>query len=788
VNKAIKNILQALVCFLFLTPFATAQDKQPSLDIKAAIGAHSLAAPISLAPTGDWVAYSVTKGLKRVAANELRYFYYTPSGAIRNVAGSDLWITNLRTGQTLNLTKEVGTSWGPVWSPDGAHLAFYSDRSGVAHLWVWDKDTGNMRQLSDAIVRPFFNFQIVRWTPDSRRILVKVLPENMSLEQAFDFAAGPKEELKAAAKQESGATAVVYSSSPAKENKPAAMEIPEWSKWYFTDLALIDVRNGEIRRIARGKNFLGYWISPDGKFAAYTIYKARKTNTQRQLYDLSILSLVDGASRVIVSDFDQGDGIAVSWSPDSHTLAYLSSTNGIGGSDCFVVAIPDGTPRNIAASAHPPFGYSYRAPLWDSDGKYLYFVSSGISLLGQAATSDIWRSSVAEGTLSKVATVPEKSIIEVVSPLSGGRFWSPARGNSITVRTRDEETKQAGFYRIDLNTGTATKLIEDDSYVGFDSILLTDVSADGQVLVYVSEGASHPVEIRASGPGLSDARAVTDINPQLAGATLGKSQLVRWTSMDGQPLHGALLLPANYKKGVRYPLIVNVYGGSDESDEVNKFGLADEAGDNLQILATRGYAVLLPDTPQGKLTPMADIAKAVLPGIERVVELGIADSNRIGIMGSSYGGYSTLALIVQSTRFKAAVAGASPADLISNYGTMNTAGTNQTIGWSEKGQGKMLGPPWEHRDRYIENSPIFYLDRIQTPLLLVHGEWDQAVSPRQSEEVFVGLRRLGKQVVYVRYAGEDHWPGTWSSANIIDYWNRVIQWFDDHLSPAGKTQ
>ncbi len=607
--KALQIILRAL-CFLLLVPVVSAQTKQMPLDIRTAIGTRFLAAPISLAPTGDWVAYSVIGGLKRVPPNEPRYLYYTPTGAIRDVVGSNIWITNLRTRQTQNLTEDAGTNWGPVWSPDGAHLAFYSDRSGVAHLWVWDKDTSNMRQLSDAIVRPFFNFQVVRWTPDSRKILVKVLPEHMSVEQAFDFAVGEKTELKIEQKQGSGgATAMVYSFFPAKESSPAPMEVPEWSKWYYTDLALIDVKTGEVRRIARGKNFLGYWISPDGKFVAYTLYKGRKTNTQRQIYDLSLLSLLDGSSRVIANDLDLGDGIAVSWSPDSHSLAYLSSNEGISGSDCFVVSVSGGMPHNIAASAHPPFGFSYRAPLWDADGKYLYFVSSGVSILGQPASSDIWRASPVAGSLSKIATVPGKSIIEVVSPLLGGRFWSPGVGNSMTVRTRDEETKQAGFYRVDLTTGSVKKLSENDSNIGNGSILLTDTSADGQAMVYVFEDATHPMEIWASGPSLLDSRALTNINPQLASAVLGKSQLVSWNSVDGQPLHGALLLPSGYQKGVRYPLIVNVYGGSYGSDEVNKFGLAEDAGDNLQILATRGYAVLLPDTPQGMRTPWPILPK-----------------------------------------------------------------------------------------------------------------------------------------------------------------------------------
>lgn len=780
--------LPGLLACLSLVCVLVAQASQAPLDIKTAISTRSIDGPISLAPTGDWVAYCVTNGLNRQAPKEARNLYYTPTGAVQFFAGDELWITNVRTGQTRNLTNGVGANWGPVWSPDGSYLAFYSDRSGIAHLWVWEKATGKMRRLSDAIVRPLFNFQVVRWTPDSRQILVKVLPENMNLEQALDFAAGPKTGQKLKQSPLSTSTATVYSFVPEKTKAPASVEVPGWLKWDMGDLVLVDVGSGRTRRIAHGTNPIDYWISPDGRFVAYTSHKGRNPHTQRQLYDLLLVSLSNGALTTLASNVSLGDGVSVSWSPDSHSVAYLVSNNGRSGSDCFIVnVLHGGTPRNVAASPHSPFGYTLRAPLWDSERKYLYFISSGVDVLGQRPSSDIWRSSTSDGKLSKIAAVPGKSIIEVVSPQTGGRFWSPTGGRSITVRTRDEETKKTGFYRVDLETGTATKLIETDSYLGTESTLLTDVSGDGRVLVYVSEDAGHPAEILASGPALADSRVLTDINPQLAGDRLGKSRVVNWNSSDGNHLSGALLLPADYNEGVRYPLILYVYGGAYGSDEVNRFGLTELPGDNLQILATRGYAVLLPDMPQGMTTPMADLAKDVLPAIDKLVEMGIADANKIGVMGASYGGYSTLALIVQSARFKAAVAAAPISDLVSNYLSMDETGTTREIGWSEKGQGKMLGTPWERWDRYVENSPIRHLDRIQTPLLLVDGQLDW-LGPDQSEGVFVGLRRLGKEVVFARYRGEDHWPGDWSPANLIDYWTRVVQWFDGHLLPNGKTQ
>ena len=231
----------------------------------------------------------------------------------------------------------------------------------------------------------------------------------------------------------------------------------------------------------------------------------------------------------------------------------------------------------------------------------------------------------------------------------------------------------------------------------------------------------------------------------------------------------------------RSPLIVKIYGGSEISNDLNRFGYAIAPFENLHIFSSRGYAILLADSKVNVGTPMVDLMKTAMPGINKVVELGVADPNRIGVTGHSYGGYSTLALIVQSPRFKAAIMRAGMGNLISGYGQLSPDGTNYGLAWSEGGQGRMGGRPWEFRERYLENSPIFYLHRVATPLLIVHGSEDDAVPSFLADEVFTGLRRLGKPVTYVRYEGEDHWEGGWSYANQIDVLQRMLAWFDRHL-------
>jgi dipeptidyl aminopeptidase/acylaminoacyl peptidase len=645
--------------------------------------------------------------------------------------------------------------------------------------------------LSDAIVRPFFNFQVVRWSPDSRHVLLKVLPEKMSVEQAADLELSGANEVEGGAKRDSHTTVSVYSSISAGkggsvDTVPSVQLQPNaWANRYLADLAMIDVASGRLERIVTRVRPLGYWISPDGNFLAYTSFKTVRPHTQQDIYELSVVTLSNGEARVLVPDIEQDYGVSVSWAPDSKSLAYTTA-GPLASGDCFLVPLAGGEPRNLTRGAHPPFGHNHRSPLWDANGRNVYFISS--ESYDRLGTGSVWKASVSEGILSEVATIPGCVLLEIVAPASGGRFWSPDGGVSLTVSARNEATKDVGFYRIDVTSGAVAKLFEQAAFFEGGSIFTTDVARDSQTVAFALEDASHPMDIWIAGPTFSNRKRLTTINPHLTSNGFGSSMLISWHSIDGRVLQGALLLPADYQPGTRYPLVVNIYGGAYESRLLNRFGLSGTGVDNMQILATRGYAVFLPDTPLHQETPMQDILKTVMPGVDAVVSLGVADPDRLGVMGHSYGGYSTLALIVQTTRFRAAIDSAGISDLVSDYGYMDKTGADSSVGWAETGQGRMGGTPWQYRARYIENSPVFYLDKIETPVLLVHGELDRSVPCQQAEEVFIGLRRLGKEVVYAKYAGEEHWPGTWSPANISDYWCRVIDWFDRHLQPSGAAK
>jgi dipeptidyl aminopeptidase/acylaminoacyl peptidase len=270
---------------------------------------------------------------------------------------------------------------------------------------------------------------------------------------------------------------------------------------------------------------------------------------------------------------------------------------------------------------------------------------------------------------------------------------------------------------------------------------------------------------------------LSNLNPQYNSASMGNVRVISWRSLKGESLFGALLLPSEYEEGEKYPLVVWVYGGQMGSDYGNRFGFGWGSAFNPQMWASRGYAVLFPDIPLHPGTPVDDLVSAVVPGINKTEELGIVNPERLAVMGQSFGGYNTIALLTRTTIFKAAVATSSATTNLFEGYTSFEGGVAPWMGYYEEGQGGMKGTPWEFKERYYDNSPIFFLDRVQTPLLLERGSTD--LISRNSGNVFSALRRLNKEVEFLEYDHEGH--VVQQPANVIDFWNRRIEWLNRYL-------
>ena len=762
--------LSFLFPFLFLEPSALAQKQLAPIPIKEALKTMNLPTytPIDLSPDGKLVAYTLFDASRKAQAPRSR----SPEdlerkGIPRNVDFCDIWISDTTTGIAKNLTQGRGTSWSPVWSPDGKYLAFYSDRDGVPALWIWERVSGALRKGSNEIVQTRVETTIIRWTPDSKKVVIRVLPKGMTPRDVEALMDQPTTETETSAK-EPGSSVVLFTSKAVAAGRKEKAKPKTNLIAYAVDLAVVDVGTKETKRVARQVVTEGCWLSPDGTNLAILIYKGRQSHENLQsLFDLVVISLTNGQSKTLVTDLGSDVLTQISWSPDGKFLAYMTFGPAVK-NDCWIVPVAGGEPRNVTQSEHPLFDSTivYRAPLWDATGENIYLLSR----------SSLWRTSVREGRAISIASVPGRTLRHIVSH-DHRTIWTTAPGNAVVVVTRDEGSKSDGFYKIDLTTGKSEKLLEENKSYGSVPQLRTAISSDLRHLVFTSQSAAEPEDIWTISVDQFRPKRLTHINPIFDRYIMGEGRMIEWQTLNGQTARGALLLPAGYTPGRRYPLIVYQYPGATWSRNGNLFGFNPfaTAVENWQLFATRGYAVLMPDVPARPETYMKDIAASVLPALDKVIELGIADPERLAITGQSNGGYGVLSLIVQTNRFKTAVSRMGPGNLISTYTQMSETGVSVYTGEMVIRTGGSL---WEKRDRFIENSPIFYFDRVQTPLLIIQGTADTQNMVGRSDEVFVSLRFLGKEVEYARYVGESHGVGEWTFPNQVDYLNRVIAWFD----------
>ena len=761
--------------YLVLTESSGLSQKQLApLPVEEALKTFNLSmfTPLDVSSDGKVVAYVLQDTNRKAQTKSPRSAQDLERAGIPSRADyCDVWIADTATGVWRNLTKGQGTSWAPVWSPNGKYLAFFSDRDGLAALWVWERNSGTMRKASNAIVRTRTETAVPRWTPDSKKLLIRVLPKDMTISdaEALRNKFATETDSSTPASKELRSTVVLFSSkatNSAQNGKETGKDVVASA----ADLAVVDLDTKGTKHIASGVVSEGYWLSPDGSNVAVLNFKRRVSQSNLQsLFDLLVISLVDGRSRTLVTDFGSDVLIPVSWSPDGKFLAYMTA-GPTAKNDCWIVSLSGGEPLNITPGQHPRFDstFLYRGALWDGNGENIYLLSS----------SALWRTSIANPRAEQIATIPGRTLRHIVSQ-NGRTTWTP-KANTIIVVTRAAQSRHEGFFEINLHTGKYEKLLEENKSYGFVPPLRIAVSADQQRLVYTSQSAGEPEDIWTTDAFQFSPKRVTHINPVFDRYVMGESRLIEWQTLNGQLVHGALLLPAGYTPGNRYPLIVYQYPGSTWSTHGNLFGLNpfSSAVENWQFFATRGYAVLLADVPARPETYMSDIAAAILPGVDKVIELGICDPERVGITGQSNGGYGVLSLIVQTNRFKAAVDRMGPGNLISQYTQMSETGASVYTAEMVQRTGGSL---WEKRDKFIENSPIFFFDKVQTPLLIIQGTADRQVMAARSDEVFVSLRFLGKEVEYARYEGESHGVVDWSFANQVDYLNRVIAWFDRWL-------
>lgn len=352
----------------------------------------------------------------------------------------------------------------------------------------------------------------------------------------------------------------------------------------------------------------------------------------------------------------------------------------------------------------------------------------------------------------------EEEFIDLTKPvyLSIWGEWTKQFGFALRRRSREPEE----LIFLDRNVGRLVKAKEADSYA------------------YIIQDFDDSPDLFVGGPDLKDADQITETNAFQNDYAWGHSELINYENVHGRPLQGALLYPANYIPGRKYPMIVYIY--EIVSNSVHRYTTPSErSAYNTTVFTQEGYFVYQPDIVYRDRNPGLSAVECVVPAVQKVLETGMIDPDRIGLVGHSWGAYQTSFIVTQTDLFSAAVAGAPLTDLISMYLSIywNTGGTDARI--FEISQGRMEVPFWEDLEAYMNNSALFNIGDMNTPLLVAFGDEDGAVDWHQGIELYNAARRANKDFVLLVYPGENH--SLRKEPNQLDYHRRIIQWFGYYL-------
>ena len=356
----------------------------------------------------------------------------------------------------------------------------------------------------------------------------------------------------------------------------------------------------------------------------------------------------------------------------------------------------------------------------------------------------------------------------------------PQKGKWL-LSTFNEGSKHGGFASYDPKRKSLKQLIQGP--YAYERPWLAQEDKKNRLLFTRQSFTEFP-NLWASDLSFNSPKQLTDANPQQRDYNWGTAELVEWVSLDGKPLEGMLIKPEDFDSQKKYPMIVNFYEKSSDGLYRHRGPSYGRSTINYAYYASRGYLIFNPDVHYREGYPGESAFNCVIPGVTALIDKGFVDKDNIGVQGHSWGGYQIAYLVTKTDIFKAAESGAPVPNMISAYGGIRWwTGLSRQFQY-EHTQSRIGGTPWEYPQRYVENSPIFNIDKINTPLLIMHNDADGHVPWYQGIEFFVSLRRLGKASWFLNYNGEPHWPLKWQ--NRVDFNLRMSQFFDHYLKGAPK--
>ena len=451
------------------------------------------------------------------------------------------------------------------------------------------------------------------------------------------------------------------------------------------------------------------------------------------------------------------------WSPDGTQITYTTrptpKADDGSFSEVWVQTVGTGAKKKLVGS--PASGDTAR---WSPDGNWIAYAGTPDANAG-VSTTYLYVMPAAGGTPKQLTAKFDLSV--------GTPVWS-RDGKTIYFSTNVLEANEV--FSADVSTGAVIQLSRRGESLG-----ITEISRDGKIIVGTFSGA-RPTELYKTGVDFTATEALTEHNSWLKDYALAKTEVVKWKSKDGTEIEGLLTKPVGYENGNKVPFLLNPHGGPTGAS-VNNFN------GTVQVLAANGFAVLQPNfrgsTGKGLAFSQANKDnwgkgdyEDCMTGVDAMIATGLADPDRLGAFGWSYGGYMTFWILTQTDRFKAVSPGAGLSNIYSMY-SQNDIQRYLRWFYSDKS-------PWDATDLYWDRSPMKYVKNVKTPTMIMHGQVDTRVPIAQAQEFYMALKEMKVPVEFVVYPRENH--GFTEPRHQMDRVRRYVKFFARYLNAPVVTE
>jgi len=736
-----RYILSFVLLFAFT---ASVLAQKTTFTVEDAINVKSLGSQ-TLSNDGQYLAGIIADGRARFGTDHFRF--RDPS--YLNLRAGRLVIINTETGTETNVFDQDTRVTSLRWDDQGEKLVFFEQKDDKLVLAYYDMKSEKVKYVKvkdDRIISTNIGIDV---SADGNSVVLAMRKK------------GWMEKAMAEYKEATEGPIVVYDGND---------NFLKWDKIGLTgslaEVVKVDLKSGKVQDLLPQSSYSGVSLSDDGQYLRYNETFRMKTSYKRNdgvEYQASIVNLdaLDEPKHIYPRNKRRR---GFNWDRANAHFAWVDSGNVYVSS---VNTFGDEEPLNLTKGKafedeEEEKAVKFSINRWHASGEKMLLTSKGG-----------WWTINTDGTdLKQIYEFPKGEEEKKELPNRNVVKWSED-GQYLYVSYSEKEVWKRGVQRYNINSGKFEDLMTNSNlYSGW------RFASSGNRVVYSKSDGDKPNEVYVNTLSFNSENQLTDLNPWVANKKWTNTELISYRDADGKELKGILYYPVDYEPGKQYPLVLEVY----ETFFNNGYR------SSMNLVANQGYFGLRPSVDLEQGYPGEGWLKGVTSAINMLVDKGMVDNDKVGIHGTSYGGYATSLIITQTDRFAAAINISGKVNIISFLGDSPKIGTRNYAA-AEVGQDRIGASFWEAPIKYFNTSAVFFADRVKTPHLLLSGEGDWNVPGTNSREMYYALRRLGKDVQWVNYMRGGHGAG-WASveSDYYDQWQRMFDFYDKYFFPKKKEE